>query len=94
MTGLEKDPGSPLFPSALRKTGKLSRRPSARALEDVEKDPPAAVTAAWAILESLCVDRPIATFHSGNTTRKTYIQDSLLALIITSTTHRTFESYE
>ena len=29
-TGLEKEPESPLFPAALRKTGKLSRRPLAR----------------------------------------------------------------
>ena len=29
-TGLEKEPGSPLFPAALRKTGKLSRRPMRR----------------------------------------------------------------
>jgi len=29
-TGLEKEPESPLFPAAVRKTGKLSRRPLAR----------------------------------------------------------------
>ena len=29
-TGLEKEPGSPLFPAALGKTGKLSRRPLVR----------------------------------------------------------------
>ena len=29
-TGLEKEPESPLFPAALRKTGKLSRRPLVR----------------------------------------------------------------
>jgi integrase/recombinase XerD len=29
-SGLEKEPGSPLFPAAIGKTGKLSRRPLAR----------------------------------------------------------------
>ena len=29
-TGLEDEPASPLFPTAVRKTGKLSRRPLAR----------------------------------------------------------------
>ena len=29
-TGLEKEPQSPLFPAAVRKTGKLSRRPLVR----------------------------------------------------------------
>jgi hypothetical protein len=29
-TGLEKEPGSPLFPASIRKTGKLSRRPLVR----------------------------------------------------------------
>jgi integrase/recombinase XerD len=30
ITGLEKEPGSPLFPASIGKTGKLSRRPLVR----------------------------------------------------------------
>src|SRR5262249_11346851 len=32
--GLEKEPGSPLFPAPVQKTGKLSRRPLRSALSD------------------------------------------------------------
>jgi hypothetical protein len=45
-TGLEKEPESPLFPAAVRKTGKLSRRPLARtdAAEDGSNKPDCRLT--------------------------------------------------